>query len=452
MSHPANDTIVATASPVGPAARGMIRLSGPDAHAILARLCTPPDKPRQLADTRLKHTDLPPIPARVCAFRASGSYTGEPAAELWLPGNPSLLERTLHAATAAGARLAEPGEFSYRAFRNGRLTLEQAEGVSATIAADNDHQLEAATTWRQGRLGQTVDNWMHTLADTLALVEAGIDFTDQDDVVAIPAHELAERINTIHHAVRTLHDSGYVHREHHAQPRVVLAGPPSAGKSTLMNALLGHHRAVTHHAPGTTRDRLEAPLDLTHPDGHTVSVILVDLAGLDDTPDHGRDAEAQFIAREALEDADLILRCVPADDAQPVNLPEDANHIDVRTKADLAQHPHDDHALPVCGLTGNGLEALRSAIAGHLAADHTTRGSARIALQPRHQHALHATLTTLGSLLDQIGPDPSDHRLTDPELVADTIRQALDHLGSIAGRISEDDVIGRLFAQFCIGK
>lgn len=445
----AGDTIAAIASPPGHALRGMIRLSGADAHAILASLCAPqPASHRALTPGRLHHADLPQIACMACTFAAPHSYTGEHSAELWIPGNPSLLDRTLNAALHAGARMAEPGEFSFRAFRNGRLSLEQAEGVAATISATSQDQLRAAAAWRHGQLGREVDTWMNTLADTLALVEAGIDFTDQEDVVPIPLDQLIDRLTDILTTIDHLKSASALWRDKQALPRVVLVGPPSAGKSTLLNALLGSHRSVVHQAPGTTRDRIEAQLTLHTHDDRSVDLILIDLAGLDTTPGHGLDALAQKLAHEAIAQADLVVRCTPGDSQHPTPLPETIPCLDIRTKADLAQQPHDD-ALAVCSITGSGLDQFRTRLAHRLLTASPSHASDALALQPRHDQALTKAHALLRDLISSL---TATRTLDEPELIADTLRNTLDTLGQISGRISEDDVIGRVFASFCVGK
>ncbi len=281
---PAPDTILAVSSPPGRSARGLIRLSGPAAFAVLdelteaqhpvsRRACpgahaarhagtSPAAYPRTLTPARLR-PPLPPLPVLVARFPGPHSYTGEDAAELQLPGHPALLDRVLAAAVAHGARLAEPGEFTFRAYLAARLDLTEAEGIAATIAAVSDAQLAAAGHLRTGELARFAAAHVETLGRLLALVEAGIDFTDQEDVVPIAPADLAAGVDTAHRDLQTLLGRSRAWGNTDALPRVVLLGPPSAGKSTLFNALLGRPRAVVDPRPGTTRDVLEEAMSLS---------------------------------------------------------------------------------------------------------------------------------------------------------------------------------------------
>ena len=295
------DTIIAVSSPPGRSARGLIRISGPGTSAVLDHLLIDPScQPRELTPVRLRKPDLPALLLR---FESPASYTGDDSAELQLPGNAALLDRVLHRAIDtpdANARLAEPGEFTFRAYTAGKLDLTQAEGIGATICAVSDSQLAAATLLRQGKLGQTAETLVDQLGNLLALVEAGIDFTDQDDVTPIAPRKLAEQVDALHQQLEALLSRSRSWGAIEALPRVVLVGQPSAGKSTLFNALLGKQRATIDPTPGTTRDALTEPMQLTDPSGRVVEVMLVDLAGLDEELNEhalAPDRDAQRVAQ-----------------------------------------------------------------------------------------------------------------------------------------------------------
>ena len=265
------------------------------------------------------------MPVLLLAFPAPRSYTGQAAVELSLPGNPVLLERIvdelIESARGRGidARRAEPGEFTARAFLSGRLSLTQAEGVAATIAARSDADLSAARLLSSGDMGTLARRLADDVAAALALVEADIDFTDQEDVVAIAPADLLERLDPVERAIDD-QLSRAVGREHlDAIPWVVLTGAPNAGKSTLFNALLGHERAVVSSEAGTTRDVLTEPLALAGPrPGHGTrpEVMLVDLAGRDPSYDP-LNRQMQEHARAAIERAELILHCAPIGEPTP---------------------------------------------------------------------------------------------------------------------------------------
>ena len=443
-----HDTIVAVSSPPGRAPRGLIRISGPHAFAILDRLVVWADgtPPRTLARVRLRDPDLPALAAR---FPAGHSFTGDDAAELQVPGHPALLEGQLQHALADGARLAEPGEFTLRAFLAGRIDLTQAEGISATIAAESDAQLRAATLLRDGGLGELASRLADDLAARLALVEAGIDFTDQEDVVPIGpgalddalAAMLAELDAVLHRAVPW--------KALDAIPWVALRGPPSSGKSTLFNALLGRARAVVSPAPGTTRDVLIEPLQWTTDDGRRIEVMLVDLAGLDDADAGtlGRDMQAAALA--ALARADLVLAVHPAHPLAPADSPA----ITVRTMADRGGDggPAD---LAVSARTGEGLDELRAMIARRLGERAVSLAGDMLALQPRHAAAFDAAGAALTAARRRLASHREDYALPDPEQLAADLRDALDALASLTGQgpMTPDAILGRIFATFCIGK
>ena len=467
-SQPTPDTIVAVSSPPGRSARGLIRLSGPATGEALARILERvPGLARALMPVRLRR---PAIPGLLARFTAPQSYTGEDAAELQLPGNAALLDRVLHNIidSLPGVRLAEPGEFTFRAYTAGKLDLTQAEGIAATISATCDSQLRAATLLREGRLGGVAASLVDDLGNALALVEAGIDFTDQEDVVPIPPGSLLERIDGLLAEL-----DGVLHRSRswgaiQAPPRVVLVGAPSAGKSTLFNALLGHERAVIDASPGTTRDALAEPLRLQTPTGEA-EVMLVDLAGLDDAllPTPGRaaaalpDRHAQQAARDAIRSADLILQIHEKGSRNLFyDLPDSAAVLYIQTKTDtppsprLCESPPWDQpgAIHVSAHTGQGLDTLRAAIADKLGNLAVSITGDMLALQPRHESALRLARAQLTQTRDLLAPSAAATALPDIELLATTMRSALDTLAALGGRLTPDEVIGRVFATFCVGK
>ncbi|MEM6460004.1 MAG: GTPase [Planctomycetota bacterium] len=464
------DTIVAVSSPPGRGTRGLVRWSGDDAADLLERLVGPPPDggwpTHQLLPRRLSHPDLPAVPAVAALFRGPRSYTGQDVAELQLPGHPALLDRVVRVAVRAGARPAEPGEFTFRAYVNGRMDLTRAEGVAATIHAVSDGQLAAAAHLRRGELARFAAGLVESLAALLALVESGIDFVDQEDVVPIAPADLAAGLDRLVEELNALRRRSRSWGGLDALPRVVLAGPPSAGKSTLFNALLGRPRAVTDAAPGTTRDVIEEPLVIPSPDGTPAEVMLVDLAGLD-TPAATLDREAQQHARQAIATADLVLA---------VDLPANAiNHpgpvLPVVTKADLtggrgsrradelsatsgsaeaSPSQPDPETVHVSGLTGEGLDVLRAAIGDRLHERAVSVHAETLALQPRHESALNNTAAALSRGREHV--DVRAKTLDEAEWVAGELRDALNHLAGLGGAMTPDDILGRVFATFCVGK
>lgn len=453
------DTIIVVSSPPGRSRRGLIRLSGADTGRVLDHLIevsTVRVPPRTLTAV---HLAAPAMPALLTRFDAPHSYTGQDTAELQIPGHPALLDRLLHAAIDAGARLAEPGEFTFRAYLAGKLDLTQAEGIAATINATSEGQLKAARHLCDGELGSFARALVDDLGTRLALVEAGIDFTDQEDVVPIGPGELDKHLADAEARLNELLANSRSWGEVEALPWVVLVGPPSAGKSTLFNALLGRERAVIDPLPGTTRDVLCEPMKLTSADGAERELMLVDIAGLDG-PDRlygsSLDAQAQAAARTAIERADLVvkLKDITAASSGQTNIATHKPVLTIQTKADLAQSPPTaaPDTIRVSALTGQNLNKLRAAIADRLGDLPVSVSADMLALQPRHEQALHAARAQIGHARALLTCQLKARALGDVELIAGHLREALNDLAGLGGQLTPDDVIGRVFATFCVGK
>lgn len=444
--------ILAVASPPGPSLRGIVRVSGAETRALVRPHLDVPAWRRGVFRARLDMDGLE-LPCLAVLFAAPRSYTGQDAVEMQLPGNPDLLERVIDFLIASGrdrgleTRRAEAGEFTARAFLNGRMTLTQAEGVAATIAAASDAQLRAARLLLDGSLGALAVGLADQVAGVLALVEAGIDFTDQEDVVAIEPDALRDRLTAVVDRLDEQLDRSVGTEQLEAIPRVVLTGRPNAGKSTLFNTLLGHPRAVVSHVPGTTRDVLAEPLEIPTPHG-PAEVMLVDLAGAE-TPDSTLGEQMQTAAKQALERADLILHCVAVDEpADRVS----AREVVVRTKTDLRAGTDAEGDVAVSAVSGAGLDRLAALMASRLADRAVSLAADAVALRPRHEAALGAARRNLSEALELVGPERSRRVLDQPEVVAAAIRLALNDLGELGGDVTSDDVLGRIFATFCVGK
>ncbi|MEM8875217.1 MAG: GTPase [Planctomycetota bacterium] len=415
-----HDTIVAISSATGHAPRLIVRLCGNDAVAIATRLNVPPDPGAH--DIQLTVDGLR-FAALALVFRIPRSATGEDTVELHIPGNPHLARLILSTCLDAGARMAEPGEFTARAFFNGKLTLDAAEGVGAAVGATNASELRAARQLIAGDLAQRLRPTMDLLTETLALTEVGIDFSEED-VTFLPPEQVRERVRQASADLRELlAEAPRLERLAHT-PTIVLAGRPNAGKSTLINALLGAERVVTSNLAGTTRDVIGVELPL--PAG---IVEVRDVAGLDDAIG---DIEQQMRdqALRAIEEADVLVevRC-EADHA--VDLPREPDLI-VTTG-------HDRHGVGVSGITGHGLPDLRQQLSD-LA---FSRERSTVALNQRHRHELAAAIDALDAAVDHVEIE---------ELVAADVRVALDRLGNVLGKVTPDDILGEVFGRFCVGK
>jgi len=444
-----NDTIVAPASGAGLAAIAVIRLSGPATRAMLAAFCGGIPEPR--------HASLRDIgPPRwskldrglVLWFPGPASFTGEDMAELHVHGSRAVIGAVVDAVlTLPGTRLAEPGEFARRAFENGKLDLTEVEGLADLIGAETEAQRRQALAQAEGSLRALYETWRAELLAAQALVEAGLDFADEGDVVADVSLKADAIVASLRAAIaRQLADrSGERLRD---GLRVVIAGPPNVGKSSLLNALAKRDAAIVSAEAGTTRDVIEVHLDLGG-----LPVILSDTAGIREA--QGK-VEAAGIDRALgrVEDADLVLWVVDA--AAPIWSPPldissgnggqlwtTGGQICVLNKIDLATVSGGPDRIEVSAKTGAGLDALIALLADR-AGDLLSSGAGSPAItRTRHRVELEAGQAAL----ERFG----EPKLS-PELKAEELRIAARHLGRLTGRIDVEEVLGAIFAEFCIGK
>lgn len=429
-----HDTIIAWASAPGQSHRAVLRMSGSwaDISRVLHGAAFP-----GVSRATLRAGGLS-LPVLAVSWRGPRSYTGQDGADVLIPGNPHLADALLRGVTSGGViRQASPGEFSARACLAGKLTIEQAEGVAAVIAAEGEAELSAARDLSRGVTGERYRAWADEITRLLALVEAGIDFTDQEDVRAIAPLDLARSCAAMADEMQGMLGTPGAGS---TLPRVVLAGEPNAGKSTLFNALLGRRRAIASPVAGTTRDVLEETLDLSSDKAGVV--LLADMPGLEGgwevLSEAGR--EAQAAARDALGAADLVLWCDPSGRFESAVLAEARAVIRVRTCADRGAPGRED--LAVCAIDGWHVPALRRAIAD--ATWGSSRAGSCAGLLPRHRAAIAAAARVLADV--EAAPDG------EPALVAERLRDAATCIGELTGRINPDDVLARVFSTFCIGK
>lgn len=463
QAGPTSDTIAAVATPAGKGGVGIVRVSGDQSESILQSLV--PDWPDEAESHKLRHSRIESPEgdlideALAVLMRGPETYTGEDVVEFQCHGGPIILERVLNGALDCGARVAEPGEFTKRAYLNGRLDLTQAEAVADLVNASSESAHKMALEHLEGRLGETVREQLEQLTEARTLVEAAIDFAHEEHVYSIESDEISERIESVLSELNRLIDQFQQGRRRREGLKTVIAGRPNAGKSTLFNALHGTDRAIVTEQAGTTRDFLEEPIQI-----EGVSIRLVDTAGLRETGDQiesiGVERSEQLQAR-----ADLIIWVVdrdrPLDEKQRDYLVKlldgDKAVITVLNKSDC------EHALKEqdrdCIQRANrivettlledaeqreGLDQLREAIAeigGQL-----MTGEGVLLSRTRHLESVKKARDAL-----QQAKNSLDREL-DHEFIALDLQEAMDALGEITGKVSTEQILGRIFSEFCVGK
>ena len=454
---PTSDTIAAIATPVGTGGVGVVRMSGPDALWIARRVTrrTRDPKPRYAHLVEVYDGNDALIDQALLLFMPGPrSYTGEDVAELSCHGGPVALRRVLDSLLAAGARPAGPGEFTLRAFLNGRLDLAQAEAVADLVAAPTPAALSVAANQLAGRLSDAVGEMRAACLDLLAQMEAEVDF-DEDDVPAMDRAVIAATLDSLHERLEAaLATAGRGIMQRHGV-RVALVGSPNVGKSSLMNALLSTDRAIVTEIPGTTRDVLEESFDL---DG--VPIVLNDTAGLRETQDPVETLGVERSSR-ALEGSDAAVLVLDA--SRPLLSNDETAAARVRRAAkptiialnkrdlphavrprdvlDLAPDAPVVHTAAIREDVNELRQALRRLI-GLAAGD----GGLALVASIRHQEALTRARDELSSARRAVADDePSD-------LVSIGVRGAVNALGEITGESATEDLLDVIFSKFCIGK
>jgi tRNA modification GTPase len=432
------DTIAAIATPAGRGAIGVVRVSGPAVAAIAAKVLGRLPEPRRatLAGFRNAQGELEDQGIALY-YPAPHSYTGEPVLELQGHGGALVVQAVLRACLDAGARLAEPGEFTRRAFLEGKLDLAQAEAVADLIDAASREAARSALRSLGGAFSAAIGTLASGLVELRALTEATLDFPE-DELDAVHRDDAAARLRALEAALEEVLAKSRQGSLLRTGIHVVLAGRPNVGKSSLLNRLAGEERAIVTPVPGTTRDPLREPIQL---DG--VPLVLVDTAGLRASSDVIERLGIER-TRQELERADLVLLVHEAgrSDPPPPGLPAGAQRIDVYNKSDLAPAFRPPQgALAVSAKTGAGLDALRSAILA--AAGWSGTGESVFLARERHLRALAAARSHLGEAARQ---------LPRWELFAEELRLAHVALAGIVGEFTADDLLGEIFSRFCIGK
>ena len=469
------DTICAIATPAGEGGIGVIRLSGPQALVVASQvvrlrsgrpLSSISSHTLHLADLVITASnrqndnrpgyDHPPASglldeALVVYMKAPRSFTAEDVVEIQSHGGMLVLGIVCKVCIESGARMAEPGEFTKRAFLNGRLDLSQAEAVLDTIKARSYAGLSVAQRQLRGDLAREVEQARTSLLTVLAHVEAGIDFVGED-ISFLQRDELLRIMREAYVLVQKLEETAQEGRILREGAHVVILGRPNVGKSSLLNRLLRQERAIVTAIPETTRDVIEESIDL---DG--VTIRLVDTAGVRDTVDIV-EQEGIKRTRAAQDEADLLLVVVDgsvplaSDDRELLSAVRDRKHLVLVNKADLADEVGSDAALAghssykISAKTGWGVEMVKSALRAQLVSGSFEAAESVTVTNVRHRDALRRAGESLGQALESVQCGMAG------ELISIDVRAAADALGEITGAITTDEILGRIFSEFCIGK
>tara|TARA_B110000971_G_scaffold192032_1_gene204042 strand:+ start:179 stop:1456 length:1278 start_codon:yes stop_codon:yes gene_type:complete len=424
------NTIFALASAQGRAGVSVIRLSGPDAKGVVAKFASnlPNDR---VAGLRILIDDAgePLDHALVLCFDGPRSFTGEDVVELHLHGSIAVVQSVLRVLGDSGlARLADPGEFTRRALENGRMDLAQVEGLADLIESETEAQRKQALRVVTGHLGALVEQWRSSLIRAAALIEATIDFVDEDVPVDVTpeVRELLTGVKT--DLIKEIAGSKVAERIR-VGFEVAIVGAPNAGKSTLLNAMAGRDAAITSEIAGTTRDVIEVRMDLKG-----LPVTILDTAGLRD----GQDAVEVIGINRALGRAgDADLRIFLADDNEVLPLAQQPDDIRVTPKADIS-------GSGVSGVTGEGVSELLDKIYQTLEQRSSHAG---LATHERHRIAMQSTLTALDLVLPLVDLGPEHY-----DIAAEELRTAVRSLEALVGRIDVENLLDEIFSSFCLGK
>jgi tRNA modification GTPase len=451
MSRP-TDTIAALATPVGTAALAVLRVSGPDTERLATELCGAPPPPRRARHCDYRDRNGTLLDDVVCLrFVAPHSYTGEDALEISCHGNPYLAQRILTDLHARGCRPARPGEFTERAFLNGRLDLSQAEAVMDVINARSERALAVAQQQLRGALGERVQAAVDAVLDVLARVEAYIDFPDED-LPPEDRHDVLRRLAVVQQSVRRLLATAPYGELLRDGVKTVIIGAPNAGKSSLLNRLVGRERALVSAEPGTTRDFIEERIVIGP---HCLR--LIDTAGLNPSPAPLEELGIRKTLERA-EEADLFL-IVEEVLGPAVALPAairarltDRNTVYINNKCDIPHPALDGRSrgavavIEVSALTGAGMDELTATLVRLVDGMAPENTEDSIAVSVRHASALREAADALGSATAKL------QHCEASELIASDLRVALTALGEIRGRVDNEEMLDRLFAAFCVGK
>jgi tRNA modification GTPase len=424
------DTIVAPATPLGRSALAIVRIDGPRANEILAKLSNAELPP-------VRHAALTQLPFDECIavrYSAPHSFTGNDLVELTLHGNPLLIENAISACVGLGARMAEPGEFTERAVLNGKLDLVQAESIADLINARTDLQAKLSLSNLEGVLSRKATAIRQTLLEVISRLEAALDFSEEG-YEFITRDEVASRLREALQNTSALADTYRRGRATTTGLSAVILGKPNAGKSTLLNRLVGSDRAIVTPIPGTTRDIVRETIEIGG-----LPVTLADTAGLRESTDVVEEIGVAR-ARAAARSAELVLYLIDSNDPEPPPA-EFADALVVYTKADLASSP--PSTLAISAVTDHGVDELMSRLDELVRARFAAPEGALV--NERQRQAVAECESGLRAALDSLADGQ------DEQMILVDLYRAANALGVLTGAITREDVLTEIFGKFCIGK
>jgi tRNA modification GTPase len=441
-----DDTIAAISTPVGEGAIAVLRVSGSEAKAIVGRIFRCRTSVEKWEARRLYLGEAVDEDGEIdqvlgAYFQAPHSYTGQDLVEISCHGGILVTRQILALLLRQGARSAEPGEFTQRAFLNGKMDLTQAEAVMDVIRAQTELALRAANEQLAGRLGSELCQLQDAMLTTLAHIEAYIDFPDEQ-IDPDTGVKLKERLRDIGRRLQRLLGTAEQGRILRHGLRTVIYGEPNVGKSSLLNLLLGYDRAIVSEIAGTTRDTIEDTINF-----HGIPVRLIDTAGARESRDR-LEQEGIRRTRMELEQADLILHMVDASCPRQKNIRPDQKRLLILNKIDLGLHPdwEDADGIQFSCKTDFGRQVLEGEIRNRVLGGELSLQNSHIAISARHQSCLREAEQAVERASEGIAQNQL------PELIAVDLRTALDGIGDVVGKHDTDDLLGKIFSEFCIGK
>ena len=439
------ETIVALSTPSGVAALAVIRLSGPDSRTIIDQLITEKadGKPGRSVYRTLAHEGKTLDDVVLTFWRAPHSFTGEDTVEISSHGNPHIVESIIEACLALGARSARPGEFTQRAFLNDKLSLTQAEGLLDLLYAPTERALASARAMKEGRLGLALDAIRAELVDLLSHLEASLDFAEEG-IEPCVGKEFSQRVESVRERIAQLIRTAPLGRILNEGALAVIVGEPNVGKSSLLNALLREDRAIVAPTPGTTRDLIEAQCSV-----RGLPLRLIDTAGQRDSTDPV-EMEGNRRARALLPNAQILLHVVEAHHPYApakIELPENIPSLLIANKSDLGRHESlPAEAVAISAISGAGLDELERKIESALLAGVTDETESPLTINARQNATLERAAQSLDRALEVLKGSAG------LEIVSIELRDALHDLAEVIGETDNEDILTRLFQNFCIGK